>query len=155
MTSLLKKENKKKKKACVLSNPTMRDSQHQDCVSTILKFPPTVHKDSRHPHQHLLFSVFSLVGILMHVRRYLIVVLIYISLTNSDIEHLFICLLAICISSLEKCEIQSSHVHSPGCWVLRGTGGSGFRGNGSFLILVFQSLDHSYNALFLNSVFQW
>ena len=31
--------------------------------------------------------------------------------------------------------------------------GSG--GSGSFLILVFQSLGHSCNALFLNSVFQW
>ena len=29
---------------------------------------------------------------------------------------------------LEKCEIQGSHVHSPGCWVLGGTGGNGFRG---------------------------
>ena len=71
-----------------------------------------------HIWRHLSLLVFLIIAILTSVRRYFIVVFICFSLMISDVEHLFACLLAICVSTLIKfLFISSTHFLNWVAWL--------------------------------------
>ena len=72
------------------------------CMQQCMKFPI-----SPHSCQHFVSLVFLMIVILTGINRYIIVVFICIFLMISNVEHLFTCLLTICISPLDKWLFQS------------------------------------------------
>ena len=72
--------------------------------------------------QYFSLSIFLIIAIVVGGRWYLTVVLTWISLMTNDVEHLYICLLVICIYSLGKCLLRSFAIFkldilSFYCWI--------------------------------------
>ena len=81
-------------------------------ISFLRNLPTVFHSGCTNIHSHKQCDVFPFlhsIALLTGVKEYHIVLLICISLIISNVKHLFMCLLAICMASLEKCLFRSTH----------------------------------------------
>ena len=93
---------------------------HSGCTHSQSHQPCTRVPFSLHPHQ-CLFVALLMIMILKYVRWCRTVVLVCVSLIISDIERLLMCLLAVCISSLQKCLFRSPAHSLIGCLFVAAT----------------------------------
>ena len=96
---------------------------HRSCTDLHYHQQPTKIPLTSYSLQDLIFCVLLLINFLICVSWYLSVVLICISLMICNVEHLFMCLLAINNFSFEKCVFSSSSHFSIEllvfwCWVV-------------------------------------
>ena len=95
---------------CCLHSGSPNCHSHQQCMGLPYSPPPC---------EDFLFGACWMLATVTGVRWYVMAVWICISLTISDVEHLFRCLIAICLSSSEK-EVYSDvlPIFRLGCWLV-------------------------------------
>lgn len=84
--------------SCHYSTFNFLRNHHTFCTAAVPVYSPTTRVPcSPHPHQHLSFFIFSVTTILTILRCYVIRVWVCIFLLISNVESLFMGLLAICM----------------------------------------------------------